>query len=187
MALGAFSLCVFSSAAPAAYSYPASTCALLAVSTTVPNAGASITVAGTSFEPGEHLTIMIHSTPVALGTVTTSAAGTFSKVVRIPASFSGHHDIYTVGGTDSCPADPVVVQVAGHGVAGESTGPASPGQSTGGAGAQGGGLPFTGFDAFLFLMIALAAVAAGLLFARAGRQNRRRRSRRYYLGGNALQ
>lgn len=184
VALGAFSLCMVSGVAPAAYSYPVSTCALLAVSTTVPNADASITVTGTGFLPGEHLTIMISSTPTALGTVTTSATGTFSKVVRIPASFTGSHDIYTVGGSESCPVDPVGIQVGGHDTGGSGTGgQATGGQSAGHSGTNSGGLPFTGFDSILFLLIALAAVGAGLLFVRAGRQNRRRRNRRYYLGG----
>ena len=49
-------------------------------------AGASVTITGTGFAPSAGLTVVLHSDPVQLGTVTTTADGAFSSTVTIPAN-----------------------------------------------------------------------------------------------------
>jgi LPXTG-motif cell wall-anchored protein len=69
------------------------------LSTPSVQAGGSLTISGTGFAGLTTFTVVLHSNPVTLGTVTTSGAGTFSIHVTIPGGTSaGSHDIL-VGGT----------------------------------------------------------------------------------------
>ncbi|WP_226533983.1 LPXTG cell wall anchor domain-containing protein [Microbacterium paraoxydans] len=57
-------------------------------------AGGTLRVTGSGFAAGAELLLELHSTPVALGTATASAAGEFSTIVRIPGSTSaGAHTL----------------------------------------------------------------------------------------------
>jgi LPXTG-motif cell wall-anchored protein len=68
------------------------------LSTPSVQAGDSLTISGTEFADSTMLTVVLHSTPVTLGTVTTSDTGTFSIQVTIPSDTpAGLHDIL-VGG-----------------------------------------------------------------------------------------
>nr|BFE64531.1 hypothetical protein GCM10020063_090570 [Dactylosporangium thailandense] len=57
-----------------------------------------ITVVGTGFAPYSTASIILYSTPVVLGTVTTDAAGAFSQPITIPAGVGlGAHDVVAAG------------------------------------------------------------------------------------------
>jgi hypothetical protein len=61
-------------------------------------AGGTVTVSGGGFAPNQTLTAQLNSTPVALGTTTSDAAGNFSFIATIPRSTtSGAHTIIVDG------------------------------------------------------------------------------------------
>ncbi|WP_050721680.1 endonuclease/exonuclease/phosphatase family protein [Microbacterium sp. GCS4] len=60
-------------------------------------AGGTLKVSGSGFAAGTALRIELHSTPVALGSVTTSAAGEFATTVTIPAAIpAGAHTLVVI-------------------------------------------------------------------------------------------
>jgi hypothetical protein len=60
--------------------------------------GQEITVIGTGFLPYSTATIVIYSTPITLGTVTTDGTGAFSKPVTIPTTLeAGAHSLVAYG------------------------------------------------------------------------------------------
>lgn len=60
--------------------------------------GDKVTISGAGFESDASLAITFHSTPVALGSVKSTAAGAFSVTITIPgAATSGKHEIHAVG------------------------------------------------------------------------------------------
>jgi hypothetical protein len=155
-------------AAPAtsAAAYPPTTCATLSVSTTTPVAGATITVTGQNFNPNATIRLELHTTTYLLATVTSNSSGSFSTHVTLPSGVTGTHDLIAVGGTagmpSGCPSQPVqVLQIQGAGTSGGGTGSGS-----------GGGTAFTGVDVLAMIAGAAVLLAAGLLFARAGRRRR---------------
>lgn len=96
------------------------------------------------WEPGSSVTLAFLSEPVALGTATVDADGSFSRTVTIPANASlGEHRIRAIG-TDASGAAAtrfVRLQVV--------------------AGRAGGGLPVTGLALAALLALALALLASG--------------------------
>jgi hypothetical protein len=68
--------------------------------------GGQLTVTGSGFPANVSETIVLHSTPATLGTVTTSSTGTFSLTATVPGSVgSGSHTVVTSG------SSPVTVTV----------------------------------------------------------------------------
>jgi hypothetical protein len=64
------------------------------LSTSSITAGGSITITGTGFAPVTTFSVVLHSVPVTLGSVTTTLAGTFSAVVTIPSTTAiGTHTV----------------------------------------------------------------------------------------------
>ena len=84
--------------------YPGSTPAAVSVSTTTPAPGASLAISGSGFEPGETISLVFHSTPTSLGSVTADSSGAFSTSVTIPAGASGSHEIVGTGLTSGAVA-----------------------------------------------------------------------------------
>lgn len=79
------------------FSWVTSTLGLSSVSV---DAGDAVTVSGSGFSPNATFDVVLHSSPVTLATVTTTATGTFSKVVTIPAGTTGGaHTIDVAGAT----------------------------------------------------------------------------------------
>lgn len=137
--------------------YPPPVCAQLSVSSTVVHPGQTITVAGTAFAPNTALTLIMESTPVVIGHVTTDSAGAFSTQVTIPANASGAHKITVQGDTSGCPVQAIQVQVNGV----EATQ------------ASRGGLSFTGVHIAELLALALGLVGIGVAVNRAGHRRQR--------------
>jgi Glycine rich protein/Putative Ig domain len=69
------------------------------LSTPSVQAGGSLTISGTGFADSTTLTVVLHSNPVTLGTVTTSGTGTFSIQVTIPSDTPAGTHAILVGGT----------------------------------------------------------------------------------------
>ena len=95
--------------------YPPTTCANLAVSATTIPEGGTITVTGTDYVANQAVSILFiqGSHTIVLASVTSSATGTFSHVVTLPAGFTGQATITTTGGTPAgCVLDPVIVTIS---------------------------------------------------------------------------
>ncbi|WP_394940280.1 alpha/beta fold hydrolase [Psychromicrobium sp. YIM B11713] len=110
---------------------------VLSVAKSTVLAGTEQTITGKGFIPGAEVRLVLHSTPVELGTVTADATGGFTKKFTVPGNLeAGAH---TVSATS---ADGSAVQ-AGFQVTVKSPVPAihpagKSGESTQGSGAQGG-------------------------------------------------
>jgi hypothetical protein len=125
--------------------------------------GGTVTVTGKNFDANATVKLTLHSKTYLLATVTTSATGTFSVDVKMPAGVFGHHLIIATGGNadpaTGCPKDPVqIVQI--------QTGPTSAGSSS--SGGTGGGTAFTGLDVLALLIAAAALIGVGLVLNRRG-------------------
>ncbi|WP_417510370.1 carboxypeptidase regulatory-like domain-containing protein [Microbacterium sp.] len=116
------------------------------VDDTTPAAGATITITGQGFEPGETVRLELHSTPVVLGTVKVAPNGTFTAQVRIPAGTApGAHTIYAFGLTsNTVTATPITVVAA-------SPSPSSSG--TGGLAVTGGDVPWNQLGGAALLLL----------------------------------
>ena len=138
-------------------------CSTLAVSTTMPEEGATITVSGRFFTPGAVITLVLHSQTFVLGTVTVAADGTFTASVTLPHGVTGAHLIIAEGqGNAKCPADPIQIQIQG-------------GHTPNGTG--GTGTSTTGVDVAMLLAVALGLIGVGVLVTAQGRARGRHRVR----------
>ena len=151
-----------------ASAYPGTdTCATLEVSTTAPAPGEHITVDGAHFDGGATVRL-VYDTGATLGTVKTSANGSFSTTVTIPHS-SGQHVITGRGGDSgqpsSCGGDPT----ADITVQGGSGSDAAQAVST----SSGSGTAFTGTDVALLLAVAAALITVGVGVNRKARAGKR--------------
>lgn len=159
--------------ASSAAAYPVTTCSTIAVSTTNPLPGESITVTGSNFTANAEIRLELRTQTFVLGTVTSSATGAFSKDVTLPDGVTGLHTIVAIGGSPSvpgCPANPsVAIEI--QAAAGGAVNPP-------GTGGGGGGTAFTGVNVLIMLLAAAALIGAGVTF------NRRGRRRSVYTGGH---
>lgn len=73
----------------------------LALSTSNPQPGAAVTVAGDGFAPDSEVRVTIESTPLLLATTVADGAGAFSVSVTIPADYSGSHRLVATGTDDA--------------------------------------------------------------------------------------
>jgi len=129
----------------ACQSYPvgAVAAATLMVSTTTPFEGQTITVSGTNFVTNEAIAIDLSGSPVAH--VTTSASGSFSTPVTLPAGVTGTQTISVAGDHSTCPASSITITIQGAGVSATSQ-----------------GLSHTGVDILTGLAVAIALLIAGV-------------------------
>ncbi|MFF7291197.1 endonuclease/exonuclease/phosphatase family protein [Microbacterium sp. NPDC008134] len=129
---------------------PGSDAPAVVLGSTTVVAGGSLKISGAGFNAGAELRLELRSTPVALGSVTASAAGEFSTTVTIPASVAaGAHTL-------------VVILPDGSEVTAAVTVTAAPGA---GAGADAGGDALAQTGGELLLPAVWAAVVALLLGA----------------------
>lgn len=117
--------------------------------------GAEIIVNGSGFEPGEEVTVTMHSEPTVLGTVTADALGRISFVATVPPDkAAGSHELEFTGTLTGTSVE--MMSVA----------------------SSGGSLAMTGAEVFGMLAASIACAAAGLaLVAVASRRSGRNRSR----------
>ncbi|HEY4270080.1 MAG TPA: hypothetical protein VGM94_17995 [Galbitalea sp.] len=127
------------------------------VSTSSVTAGGTVTVAGSGFTRGEQVSVVLHSTPVNLTTVTADVSGAVSATVTIPnATTAGAHTLILTGLRSG------VVATAGITVTAASVSTSSDPI-----------LAFTGSDPDVPLTIALLLLVAGLGFVAWRRAARR--------------
>ena len=131
--------------------------------------GGSFTVSGTNFEPGESITLTLHSTPVS--TITTyanstgSGAGDFGPTtVTIPSNATPDNNTPIVATGGSGDSATITVDVA------SSTCAASSGLAF--TGAAGSGLAFTGADIAALSSVGAIALALGGMLILTGRRRR---------------
>ncbi|ANP71333.1 family 43 glycosylhydrolase [Cryobacterium arcticum] len=134
----------------------AGTASTLTLTSSVLEAGGTVTVSGSGFTPGERVEFTLFSTPRYLGGVQSDAAGSFTATLSIPAGVEpGSHTLRAVGATSGTIATfAVTVKAAGNGAP----------------------LAATGADAGWPASLALLLLAAGtlLLLVRRGVVRRRR-------------
>jgi hypothetical protein len=166
LALALASAClIVAGPAAQAVAYPPTICPTIAVSTTTPLVGEAITVSGVNFTANAHVRLELHTKVYVLANVTTSAQGTFSTSVTMPAGVVGSHTIVAIGGgaVPGCPAEPIqIVKVQPPGGNGGGNG----------GGSNGGGTAFTGVDVLLLVLIAALLVGAGVMLNRGGKRRR---------------
>lgn len=143
----------------AAATYPPTTCATIAISTTTPRPGQTITVTGEDFQSNVQVTLRMTPYGITLARVTTDSDGKFSAGVTMPLDARGNQLIHADGAGKVCPADPIQITVKG-----------SAGGGSTGTGGTGGPPAMTGVDVALLVGVALALLAAGVLFTRGGRR-----------------
>jgi hypothetical protein len=125
-------------------------------------AGGSLIVTGSGFQPGETITLVLHSTPVTLGTTPADSQGSFSTTVTIPADTTpGNHTIIATGNTSGSTASTSIVVVSATTSGGTST-----------SGSSGGGLAFTGAHIAAMAGVGAIALALGGMLVFAGRRRR---------------
>ena len=73
----------------------------IAVSTTSPAEGSTITVTGTDFDANRTVDLTLYSQPYALGSVTTDSSGAFAASVTLPNGVTGSHTIVGQGPSSS--------------------------------------------------------------------------------------
>jgi hypothetical protein len=79
----------------------------LGLSSTSVTAGDSVTISGSGFVPNSTSTVVLHSSPVTLATVTMSATGTFSATVTIPTgTAAGAHTLTVADASVALTVDP---------------------------------------------------------------------------------
>jgi hypothetical protein len=132
--------------------------ASITTSTSTIGPGGTVTVVGSSFVPGETITLVLHSTPVTLGTTTADPSGSFSANVTIPSDTpAGAHTVIATGSTGDSSTTDLTVTGATPSVA---VAVATP------------DLPFTGADIAAVSSVGAIALALGGMLLLAGRRRR---------------
>lgn len=129
----------------------------IAVDPAAVQAGTKVTVTGAELAAETAYQLELRSTPVALGEVVTTAEGTFSASVTIPAAtVPGNHTIALLLDGATVATAPVQVLAAGGG-----GGDGGSGQPAGEGTTPGGGLASTGFTGMWIVGIAALLLAGG--------------------------
>ncbi|MBB5633211.1 carbon monoxide dehydrogenase subunit G [Cryobacterium mesophilum] len=125
---------------------------IITLSSSSVNAGDDIVVGGTGFAPNEGITIVLHSSPVTLGTFHANIAGELSATITIPkAAAGGNHTLVFDAETSGTFGEPLTVRAAGSQLA------------------------FTGLSGGLWIKLNLAALLAtvGIFFVVTNRRRQR--------------
>ncbi|WDG18193.1 phosphatase PAP2 family protein [Microbacterium sp. Clip185] len=94
------------------------TTAVVSLGDTTVTAGGNVTITGAGFQPGETVTIELHSTPVQIGTAVASANGTISATVTVPAGTpAGAHTFVVTGDASGVTASTPITVTAASGAA----------------------------------------------------------------------
>jgi len=148
--------------------------ATASIDKTMVDAGDTVTVHGSGYQPGETVTAELHSTPVKVGSAVATVDGVVELSATIPAdTAAGSHTISLTGdhSGQTATTDPFTVRAAaGGGSGGTTTGAngASGHDAVDSGDGSGAGLADTGSDALPYgaLALLLLVAGAGALFAR---------------------
>jgi len=146
-----FAAVSFSSSASA---YPTGTSPTITLDHSSGPVGDKVVVTGAHFTPLKTATLSFHSTPVGLGTVNVSAAGTFSVTITIPSDPLGGHVVLA---TDNASGQDAT---ADYTITGNGTG------------GTGGGLANTGVAVLGIAALGLVLLVGGGLMLMAGRRRK---------------
>ncbi|WP_205858644.1 CBM35 domain-containing protein [Plantibacter sp. M259] len=148
--------------------------ATISVDRATVQAGSTVTVSGTGFEPDESIELVLNSDPVTLGTVTADASGGFRTTVTVPVSVpAGAHTLVATGAQSAREASTALaVTTAGSGGAG--TDGSGTGSTTVTSSERAGGLASTGFGGLSVLLAGAMALAAGAALVARARERRAR-------------
>lgn len=145
---------------PATYP-PGVACTPFSITVTTTAAGSTFTIHLTGFKPGAPVDVVIHSTPLDLGTFTADAAGAVTATLTLPSSFpAGAHTI-TASGVNPAGA-PLILSAPLTVTAAASTVAAS----------TAAGLPFTGFELGAASLLGVGLLGAGSLAVVSGRKRK---------------
>lgn len=132
----------------------------LAVSTTTPAVGATITVTGADYGANETVNLTLHTATYNLGSAQTDANGGFTTSITLPAGVSGTHTLTGTGMTSHGVASVTLV------IGGSGTG------AVGGSSGGGGGLSNTGAAVIGAGALGISLLIGGLLMLLAGRRRK---------------
>ncbi|MFF2271878.1 endonuclease/exonuclease/phosphatase family protein [Agromyces sp. NPDC058136] len=143
-------------------------------------AGATVDISGSGFTSGAELRLELRSTPVALGTVTADAEGSFSTTATVPVdTAAGAHHLVVIDAEGAEVSAELTVAAAAGGGETPGTGGGSDGGTTGGTGTAGGdgsgdraSLASTGANVLPFAVGGGLLLAAGLALALVHRRRR---------------
>ena len=152
-------------------------------------AGASVSVSGAGFEPGEKVAFELRSEPVRIGEATADADGGFTASVTVPETTdAGEHTLAVIreNGDEVTAVLTVTAAAApgpgegepgsGEGEPGAGEGEGEPGAGSGedgsGSGDQSGALATTGADSLPYLVTGALLLTLGLALAAARRRAR---------------
>lgn len=147
LVLGSFAMLPVTHSSAAPYDDPT----VVSVSQQTPDEGGSLTFSGSGYASGENIDLILHSTPISLGTTVANAAGAFSAVVTLPDGITGAHTLEALGRT-SHRSSVVAITIEAP------------------AAAAGGGLPLTGFALMGTVAAGLAALLVGVFLVTAARR-----------------
>lgn len=134
----------------------------IAVSTTSPAEGSTITVTGTDFDANSTVNLTLYSQPYALGSVTTDSSGAFAASVTLPNGVTGSHTIVAQGPSSSASVSiEIYSKSQGSGYAAGNNGSGSS-----------GGLASTGFAVAGIGVVGLALLIGGSVLLLSGRRRK---------------
>ena len=137
--------------------YPPNVGAALAVSTTNPQPGGTLTVTGSHFVKNASVRLELHSHRFVLATVQADASGNFSTSVTLPAGVTGTHTIVAATGvptSGNCATPTITITIQNPGPNG------------------GPGTSFTGVDVLAMVLGALALLGVGFALTRSGKRRK---------------
>lgn len=143
-------------AATSASAYPTGTAATIGVSNSTPPVGGTDTVFGAHYQPGETVSLSLHSAVYSLGSATADGSGAFSTTVTLPAGVSGSH---TIVGTGLTSGETASVQINIGGTSSSGSG-------------SGSGLSSTGVAVIGIGAVGLALLVGGGLLLMAGKRRK---------------
>ena len=126
--------------------------------------GDSVVVSGSGFSLNSSAALQFESTPISLGSVATSATGTFTTTITIPNVAVGPHTVLATDGVTG------KVATAAFAVTGQGT--LGAGGSGSGGGSGGGGLASTGVAVLGIASLGLVLLVGGGLMLLAGRRRK---------------
>lgn len=139
----------------------------IAVSTTSPAEGSTITVTGTDFDANSTVNLTLYSQPYALGSVTTDSSGAFAASVTLPNGVTGSHTIVGQGPSSSAS---VSIEIYSNS---QGSGNASGNNAAGNNGSgSSGGLASTGFAVAGIGVVGLALLIGGSVLLLSGRRRK---------------
>jgi hypothetical protein len=138
----------------AASAYPSGTAPTISLDHSSGPVGDSVIVSGAHFTPGKSASLVFHSSPINLTTVTASSSGTFTVTIKIPSDPLGAHYVQALDEDSATFSNHAAFTITGSGTSG------------------GGGLANTGVAVLGIASLGLVLLVGGSLMLMAGRRRK---------------